>query len=64
MTSPLKFPTVSPVPEGEHTPVTSPPMSSQERDPVRVDYDLQPLIVRSLEHYLDQQDINDRFHIR
>jgi hypothetical protein len=28
-----------------------------------VDYDLQPLRVQGLEHYLDRYDMSERFHI-
>lgn len=39
-------------------------VATQENVSPRPDYDLHPLTVDSLEHYLNQADPGERFHIR
>ena len=50
-------------PGSASTPVPPAAEFMQETSPWRVDYDLHPLTVRGLEHYLEQQDRDLRFHI-
>ncbi|OOG45746.1 hypothetical protein [Rhodanobacter sp. C01] len=33
-------------------------------DPLHADYDLHPLLVRSLDHYVEEHGDGERFHVR
>lgn len=33
-------------------------------DPLHADYDLHPLLVRSLDHYVEHDGNDERFHVR
>jgi hypothetical protein len=47
-----------------HTPpITAALTAAGEDSPSHADYDLHPLVVRSLEHYVEHDD-NERFHVR
>jgi|GEM_PF-6003435 len=62
----MKFPAKTPSsPRPEiHTPISADSAETQARVLSRPDYDLHPLIVNGLEHYLDLEDSECRFHIR
>ncbi len=62
MIFPVK-PPLPPMPE-THIPVPAHSVAKQEAVSPHPDYDLHPVMVRGLEHYLDQGDPDDRFHIR
>ncbi len=53
-----------PMPESITTLVPVNSVVTQEAASPRPDYDLRPLIVRGLDHYLESEDSVCRFHIR
>jgi hypothetical protein len=65
MLLPNTLPSISPMP-------AEMPVATATRTPVEVgddslthaDYNLQPLLVKSLDHYVIPADENERFHIR
>lgn len=52
-----------PMPE-PRTPMPAGAVTTQEGASPHPDYDLHPLLVRGLEHYLSERDTENRFHIR
>jgi hypothetical protein len=63
----MMFPVIKtplpPMPE-THTPMPACSLAKQEAVSPHPDDDLHPMIVRGIEHYLDQGDSEDRLHIR
>jgi hypothetical protein len=60
-----KRPAAQPMPTDSHAPFPAFTASTTIDDslPLHVDYNFQPLLVRSLDHYVEHDD-NERFHVR
>lgn len=64
MMLPSKNPVLPSAPEDKEVVATLAPASTYELALLHVDYNLHPLTVHSLEHYLNAENSEELFHIR
>jgi hypothetical protein len=46
------------------SPVAAAPPTAADPNPSHTDYDLHPLTVRNLDHYIEHDHAGERFHVR